>query len=135
MKIVVDNFEVLRKSLENSVSNKDYILIIDYFINFLGCITLSALKNNLKEVSKDSKISDLMIGRWASYIEEWVLKYSTNRNLKSLLFIKEEFMQRKDESRLKGYVRTWIKLRSKLSHDTVLIDNERLTEINKRMLR
>ncbi len=134
MKIVDDHFEDLRKTLENSGIQKNYILIIDYLINFLGCLTLSALKNKVKEVSKDVNISDLMTGRWASHIEKWVLKYSTNRNLKSLLFIKEEFMQREDESRLRDYIWRWINLRSKLSHDTVLIDDGRLTEIIKRKL-
>lgn len=127
--LVKDHFEALKSALDNS--NFKAILIIDYLVNFLGCLVLSELikKHKGVEISKNKNISNLTAGEWAKYIGLWIYEFSTKDNSKALSSVKNEFFQNEDLPKLKDYIERWIQLRNVLSHDVILADNGTLSEL------
>lgn len=134
LKVIHSNFDNLRKILEQENNPKNYILIIDYLINFLGCLTLSSLKSKITDISKGKNISNLTAGEWARLIESSVTGSYNDRNLRSLKFIADEFFSISDKAILKDYIRKWIDLRNIISHDIILASNQLLEKIIKRKL-
>src|SRR4030065_823018 len=127
--LVKDHFEALKTALDNSKFKA--ILIVDYLINFLGCLVLSELtkKHEGSEISKNKNISNLTVGEWAKYIAVWISEFSSHDNSKALLAIKEEFLQNEDYPKLKDYIERWIQLRNTLSHDMILADDKALSDL------
>ncbi|OGW54289.1 MAG: hypothetical protein A2Y81_07730 [Nitrospirae bacterium RBG_13_43_8] len=127
--MVKDHFEALETALENSKFKA--ILIIDYLINFLGCLVLSELtkKHKGSEIAKNKNISKLTAGEWARNIEMWISEFSPQDKTKALASIKEEFFQNEDSPKLKDYIKRWIQLRNVLSHDVILADERTLSEL------
>lgn len=127
--IIKEHFDNLISVLDKN--NFKAILIIDYLINFLGCLVLSELikKHKGVEISKNKNISNLTAGEWARYIGMWISEFSTQDNNKALSSVKEEFFQNEDYPKPKGYIEKWIQLRNILSHDVILADDGTLTEL------
>lgn len=132
LKIIHSNFDNLKKTLEQENNPKNYILIIEYLINFLGCLILSSLKSKIQEISKDKNISNLTAGEWARFIENSINIHYSDKNLKSLKFLANEFFSFSDKGNLKDYIRKWIDLRNIVSHDIILASNQSLEKIIKR---
>ncbi len=130
LKVIHSNFDNLKKTLEHENNPKNYILIIDYLINFLGCLTLSSLKSKIKEISKGRNISNFTAGEWVNSIEGWVTKFSSERGLRELPFIKEEFINSEDGT-IRNEIKRWISLRNILCHDRILINNSALERLIK----
>jgi hypothetical protein len=127
--LVKDHFGALKTALDNSKFKA--ILIVDYLINFLGCLVLSELtkKHKGSEISKNKNISNLTVGEWAKYIAVWISEFSSQDNSKALLSIKEDFLQNEDYPKLKNYIERWIHLRNILSHDMILADDKALSDL------
>ena len=135
MQLTKGHFDNLKGAVEAEGGLKNYILIIEYLINFLGCLTLAALKNKALDISRSENISDLTAGQWAHSIEKWTACYSDEKNLKALRLISAEFISTKDKTpRIKSYILKWIELRNTLSHDIIIIDNPTLDRLLKRNL-
>jgi hypothetical protein len=129
---VEDHFNTLKTALDKR-GNEDKIRIIDYLINFLGCITLSTLikKYNENELLKDGIISKLTAGRWVTLIEKWTSEYSEYSalfNFPVLVCVKNEFFRSEGGAKLSGYIHRWIEIRNTLAHDTIIPDGEELPD-------
>lgn len=91
--------------------------IIEYLINFLGCIVLSALgKETLKKKCKN--ISGLTIGKWVEVIED-ALRQQNNKILDE---VKSHFCD--NDGEIKPNIKNWIVLRNKFTHDINLPSKE-----------
>jgi len=124
---VKGHFDDLRVVLSKK-DNKDKIIIIDYLINFLGCITLLALikKYNENELLRNKIISRLTAGQWANLTEKWISEYSA---LPTLASIKNGFF-RSEGTKLSGYIYRWIEKRNTLAHETIIPDDEELPDFS-----
>lgn len=127
IKIVETHFNDLKTALEAKGDKKAYVLIIEYLLNFLGCLSLGAMdRKKLAELSRNENISDLTAGQWANLIER-ILELS--RGLQELERIQSFFLTA-DKKRLQQ-IKRWLDLRNTLTHDIILIDDKKLEQIFK----
>lgn len=124
---VKGHFDDLKIALRD---NEDKINIIDYLINFLGCIILSSLikKYSENELLKDGIISRLTAGRWVNLIEKWTSQYSVLYYFPALVCIKNEFFTSEGGAKLSGYIHRWIDKRNELAHERIISDDEELPD-------
>lgn len=125
--IIETHFNDLKATLEAKGDKKAYVLIIEYLLNFLGCLSLSALdRKKLAELSRNENISDLTAGHWANFIER-ILELSSG--LQELERIQSFFLTA-DKKRLQQ-IKRWLDLRNMLTHDIILIDDKKLEQLFK----
>lgn len=129
MSYFLNHIESLRNDLKEN-SPRDYIFIIEYLINFLGCLVLSELKNaTIKDLNRKQNISNLTAGEWVKLIEE-TLKREDNKLLSE---IKKRFFDNK--GKINSSIQRWIELRNIFAHDIILPGPEILkTECNKKFI-
>lgn len=119
------HFYDLKTTLENKVDKKAYILIIEYLLNFLGCVSLAAIKSkDIKDLSRNENISDLTAGQWVNFI---LRSLDLIENSKVSEQIAANFLI--NERQLKPYIERWLQLRNELSHDFILIDDKQLEKL------
>lgn len=124
-KIAELHFDDLKATLENKGDKKAYVLIIEYMLNFLGCLSLAAINGkNLKELSRNENISRLTAGQWVNCIMRTLDLMDNQREKEQIRAILLT-----GDRQISPLIERWLDLRNKLTHDIILIDDKQLEQL------